>query len=171
LCLSAVADEEHGASLHQNVSVALGNVVLADHGLTQPGENLGVALVELLAYVGDHLSYQQDAVGTEAYLATARRRVSVRRHARMVDYFMHDGGNARAWVQVLVGEVDHAVLKRGTPLLSRLPQVSRRVAPEQMPTLLKQHPVVFETMSDAVLFAAHNEIEFYTWGNERCCLP
>ena len=56
----------------------------------------------MLAYVGDHLSYQQDAVATEAYLGTARRRVSVRRHARLVDYAMHDGCNARAWVQVQV---------------------------------------------------------------------
>ena len=62
--------------------------------------DLGVTLVELLAYVGDHLSYQQDAVATEAYLGTARRRVSVRRHAKLVDYHMHDGCNARAWVQV-----------------------------------------------------------------------
>ena len=64
--------------------------------------DLGVSLVETLAYVGDHLSYQQDAVATEAYLGTARRRVSVRRHARLVDYPMHDGCNARAWVQVQV---------------------------------------------------------------------
>jgi hypothetical protein len=58
----------------------------------------GVALVELLAYAGDHLSYQQDVIATEAYLDTARRRVSVRRHALLVDYPMHDGCNARAWV-------------------------------------------------------------------------
>ena len=46
--------------------------------------DLGVALVELMACVGDRLSYRQDAVATEAYLETARRRVSVRRHARLV---------------------------------------------------------------------------------------
>jgi hypothetical protein len=40
--------------------------------------DLGVALVEAVAFVGDYLSYQQDAIGTEAYLGTARRRVSVR---------------------------------------------------------------------------------------------
>ena len=39
--------------------------------------DLGIALVEMLAYVGDALSYQQDAIATEAYLGTARRRVSV----------------------------------------------------------------------------------------------
>jgi hypothetical protein len=47
--------------------------------------DLGTALVEVLAYVGDHLSYYQDAVATEAYLQTARKRISVRRHARLVD--------------------------------------------------------------------------------------
>jgi hypothetical protein len=50
--------------------------------------DLGISLVEVLAYVADHLSYFQDAVATEAYLDTARRRVSVRRHARLVDYFV-----------------------------------------------------------------------------------
>ncbi|MBP1468338.1 hypothetical protein EYB53_021685 [Candidatus Chloroploca sp. M-50] len=60
--------------------------------------DIGIALVELLAYVGDELSYYQDAVATEAYLETARRRISVRRHARLVDYQLHEGCNARAWL-------------------------------------------------------------------------
>ena len=62
--------------------------------------DIGITLVEVLAYVGDHLSYYQDAVATEAYLETARKRVSVKRHARLVDYVMHEGCNARAWVCV-----------------------------------------------------------------------
>lgn len=64
--------------------------------------DLGVALVELFAYVGDNLSYFQDAVATEAYLGTARLRTSVRRHVRLIDYAMHEGCNARAWVVVSV---------------------------------------------------------------------
>lgn len=60
--------------------------------------DLGVALVELFAYTGDRISYYQDAVATEAYLGTARKRISVRRHARLVDYRMHEGCNARAFV-------------------------------------------------------------------------
>jgi len=60
--------------------------------------DMGVALVELLAYAADHLSYQQDAVGTEAYLGTARSRISLRRHARLVDYRIGEGRNARTWV-------------------------------------------------------------------------
>ncbi|HLY95868.1 MAG TPA: hypothetical protein VKO66_01530, partial [Sideroxyarcus sp.] len=62
--------------------------------------DLGITLVELLAYTGDYLSYRQDAIGTEAYLGTARQRISVRRHTRLLDYAMHDGCNARVWVQV-----------------------------------------------------------------------
>ena len=60
--------------------------------------DIGIAVVEVLAYVGDYLSYYQDAVATEAYLDTARQRISVRRHALLVDYQMHEGCNARAWV-------------------------------------------------------------------------
>lgn len=60
--------------------------------------DLGVTLAELLAHAGDHLSYFQDAVATEAYLRTARQRTSVRRHTRLIDYAMHEGSNARAFV-------------------------------------------------------------------------
>ena len=133
--------------------------------------DLGIALVELLAYVADHLSYAQDAVATEAYLGTARRRVSVRRHARLVDYFMHDGRNARAWVQVSINGADHLVLPKGRPLLSRIDQRPPRIATASLSDVLKQRPVVFETMHDALLFEAHTKLDFYTWGDERCCLP
>ena len=51
--------------------------------------DLGVMLVELLAYVADHLSYQQDVIATEAYLSTARRRTSARRHVRLLDYLIN----------------------------------------------------------------------------------
>lgn len=48
--------------------------------------DLGTTLVELLAHTADRIGYQQDAVATEAYLDTARRRVSLRRHVRLIDY-------------------------------------------------------------------------------------
>ena len=64
--------------------------------------DLGVALAELIAYRCDHLSYQQDAIATEAYIETARSRVSLRRHARLVDYLVHDGCNARTWIRLTV---------------------------------------------------------------------
>ncbi len=136
--------------------------------------DLGLTLVELLAYVGDHLSYRQDAVGTEAYLNTARRRVSVRRHARLVDYAMHDGSNARAWVQIQV-ETDGVNLPAGTQILTRIPRQEPRIPTPATASAydeaMRQQPVVFETMEQATLFSGHNDLHFYSWGDQECCLP
>ena len=133
--------------------------------------DLGVTLVELLAYVGDHLSYQQDAVATEAYLGTARRRVSVRRHARLVDYHMHDGCNARAWVQVRLKEGAAAVsISPGaTQFFTRIAD-QPAVLPDD-PQLRAQAQAIFEPMETVSLFADHNKFELYTWSDQRCCLP
>ena len=60
--------------------------------------DIGITLVEVMAYIADYLSYYQDSVATEAYIDTARQRISVRRHTRLVDYAMHEGCNARAWL-------------------------------------------------------------------------
>ena len=86
---------------------------------------LGIALVELFAYAGDHLSYYQDAVGTEAYLDTARRRTSVRRHVRLVDYPMHDGCNARAWVCAEPGGTSRSRSRPGTSASPGSPGASK----------------------------------------------
>jgi hypothetical protein len=48
--------------------------------------DFGVMFLEALSGLGDDLSYQQDRVSAEAYLATATERVSVVRHARLVNY-------------------------------------------------------------------------------------
>ncbi|MGH7467346.1 MAG: putative baseplate assembly protein [Longimicrobiales bacterium] len=134
--------------------------------------DLGVTLVELLAYVGDRLSYQQDAVASEAYIGTARRRVSVRRHARLIDYRMHDGCNARTWVHIEVSANDVQV-PAGTQLLTALPRRAERLPPTALADLLTLKPraLVFETKHSARLFVEQNELRFYTWGGTRCCLP
>jgi hypothetical protein len=134
-----------------------------------------VALVELLAYVGDHLSYFQDAVATEAYLGTALKRPSVRRHARLLDYRMHDGCNARAWVCFGVdagSDWDGKEIDPGTPLLSRGPDESAMVEPEALVRLVAvEGPTVFETMTSVTLRSEHNRIRFHTWSEDGCCLP
>ncbi len=103
--------------------------LLAPGWTERPPADVGVTLVEMLAYVADELSYRQDAVATEAYLDTARSRVSLRRHARLVDYRVHDGCNARAWVQIRVNATT-VELPRGTPLLTpRCPDSRRASSP------------------------------------------
>jgi hypothetical protein len=136
--------------------------------------DLGITLVELLAYVGDYLSYHQDAVATEAYLGTARQRISVRRHARLVDYPMHEGCNARAWLHV--GTSTDVTLP--TAELTFLTGLGRTVG--ELPTWddLDQLPPsgyeAFEPLhdhADVTFFQAHNEIRCYTWGDAECYLP
>jgi baseplate J-like protein len=135
----------------------------------------GIAVAELLAYVGDQLSYWQDAVATEAYLETARRRISLRRHAHLVDYPMHDGCNARAWVHVTVatGKGPLDLPADGVVFLTGGSDSPTVLAPES-PALrdaLLAHPQVFESMHPVTLRETHNRITFHTWSDDRCCLP
>jgi hypothetical protein len=146
--------------------------------LTVPGwtersaADLGVTLVELLAYAADNLAYRQDAIGTEAYLNTARRRISVRRHARLVDYHLHEGNNARAWVHFEVAG-NNLALAQGTQLLSRVADAPLVIAPTSRTyaEAIAAGATVFETVRDEVLHADLNHFDFYTWGDEACCLP
>jgi hypothetical protein len=140
--------------------------------------DIGVTLVELLAYAGDHLSYYQDAVATEAYLETARQRISVRRHARLVDYLMHDGCNARAWLFI---ETDSGVTLRKnevqfiTGYNNMLPANEWMLTRDELLRLNIRSSLyeIFEPVGDddIRLFKAHNEIPFYTWDDFECCLP
>jgi hypothetical protein len=134
--------------------------------------DVGATLVELLAYAADELSYRQDAVATEAYLGTARSRISLRRHARLVDYRVHDGCNARAWVQVQVSGPT-VELPAGTPVLSRVPGLPPVLPPTGTAHTLAMDAaaVVFETVQDAVLHAGLDTLRFWTWGRSDCCLP
>src|SRR5262249_50978770 len=132
----------------------------------------GVMLVELLAYPADNLSYRQDAIADEAYLAVARQRVSVRRHARLVDYFMHEGCNARAFVHFdVVGQA--IALVKGTELLTRTPQRPPEIAPDsqELRDAIAGGALVFETAHDVVLDDRLNRLSFYSWGDNGCSLP
>jgi hypothetical protein len=149
--------------------------------------DLGIALVELLAYAGDRLSYFQDAVANEAYLETARRRISVRRLARLVDYRVRDGANASTHlhVQVAVGVAGAQLLPARTPAVTRIVAPLRnqgqppgvaipafRITAETLETdPALAGAAVFETQRDLECFEANNEIFLHTWGNEECWLP
>lgn len=158
-------------------------VVAPDWQSRNPAD-LGVALVEILAYVGDYLSYRQDAIATEAYLRTARKRTSVRRHVRLVDYRMREGSNARVWVHLKVRD-DIIGLKLpaaddGKTPTKFLTRISEKRAEEEpvikiesasYNTALAAEPEVFEALEGATLRAVHNEMSFYTWDHSECRLP
>lgn len=137
-----------------------------------------VTLVELLAYIGDDLSYYQDAVSTEAYLQTARNRVSVRRHARLVGYRLHEGCNARTWVCVKVNapvsvpltDIRFATaggwVDEGPPVLDASTFPTDTLASFQQYSPVSVQPGATGLDPLVSLLPAHNEIELWSWGED-----
>ena len=66
--------------------------------------DLDMVLAELFSVAADELSDYQDRVMNEAYLASARKRVSTARHARLMDYHIHQGSQASTWLAL---EIEH----------------------------------------------------------------
>jgi hypothetical protein len=148
--------------------------------------DVGVALVELLAYEGDHLSYAQDAAANELHLETARQRESVRRHVRLVDYPMHHGINAKAFVCLTVetaGVVParslrcpERTVRFATRILEPVDPASRLppgpvVAQAHVARALAVAGAVFEPVAAATVHPALNRVPVHAWGDTRCCLP
>ncbi len=143
--------------------------------------DIGVMLVEILAYAADHLSYYQDAVATEAYLGTARLRQSLRRHARLVDYRVHEGCNARTWVQLQVEESQKWIDLEPRDLFfvsaPRVPESrsSSTISKDQLDRLVRKmaHCEVFESVVSKPFrfWSSHNECTLHDWGGAEPCLP
>ena len=140
--------------------------------------DIGIALVEILAYVGDYLSYYQDAVATEAYLNTARKRISVRRHLRLLDYRMHDGCNARAWIclepqaagALYTIDPDSIIFVSMDEGLSASEVDKVRLG--NATSVVSNQVVVFEPVLTGPLQvrSGHACIAFYSWDNAICRL-
>jgi len=147
--------------------------------------DLAYTLVEALAYEGDRLAYFQDAIATEAYLDTARQRRSIRRHARLVDYQLHEGRNA--WAPIVFTVTNAGVVPMRTSVLTRIGAPLTPGAPPPGPlidakwtdpkeadrfehTPALRDVVVFETSHQVKCSPRNNEIQIHTWGNDECVL-
>jgi hypothetical protein len=129
-------------------------------------------LVEALAYRSDQQSYRLDWTGTEAFLSTARSRTSIARHARLVDYTVGEGANARLFAQFSCDDTssDGLILAAATPLLVRDQGLTSVVAAADYARQLRAIPTVFETVSPLQIWLWRNAIEFYTWSDDDCKL-
>jgi len=116
--------------------------------------DMGGMLAEVLAYAGDYLSYYQDAVATEAYLKTARLRVSLRRHARLLDYRIGEGGTSRVWVQLKVQKA--VTLPSGTRFWSRneTAGTTDRIAASNL-------DIIYEAVSEHLLVTELNSLRIW----------
>ncbi|MEW9920191.1 baseplate J/gp47 family protein [Marimonas sp. MJW-29] len=136
-----------------------------------------MAIVDALAVLADQVAYQQDAAHTEAYLSKLQHRISARRLGRLVDYTMDEGQNARAFVHVEAGADVlptgpgfEPVIPAGTAFTTRLSGQSLRLPND--PDVLARASIVFEAITVIeALYVDHNTLSFYTWSDQRCCLP
>ncbi|MFC7907224.1 baseplate J/gp47 family protein [Streptomyces nigra] len=137
-----------------------------DHSPADPA----VTLVELFAALGDRLAAWQDGVAAEAYLGTARRRNSVRRHARLLGYRVRESVSARVW---LAFETD-GVTASAVTLPERTPVTQTAdgtAVARTVPEALEAGSLVFETCAEVKLTKARNRIALYSWGAPWSCLP
>jgi hypothetical protein len=131
----------------------------ADHTIT---------LLELMAHLGDLLSYRQDRVATEAWLGTARRRASVTRHARLVDFAVPPATSASAFVQVQVAHPDLTATDASFVVLQGDLATDAAVDPDQ-----EAGAASFTVEVDApqTVYASHGEIAVHDWGEVDAVLP
>ena len=115
-----------------------------------------VAVIEEMAYLGDALSYYEDAIATESYLSTARRRISVSRHAALLNYYIGQGCSARTWIRVqpVDGSTESFVLPGGTKLLTAMAATDSRVDSRRLQQALSAQPLVFETVAPVTVAPA-----------------
>jgi hypothetical protein len=142
--------------------------------------DLGMALVELIAYAGDYLSYAQDSgPATEGFLDTCLHRISAARHGRLIDYRMHNGRNAATYVHFTAGTVG-GVVPAGAKLLTRvgMPLIGELAPPGPIISTQPQFDgdpaltdvTVFETTALVTIRETHNELRIHSWGDSLCCL-
>ncbi len=112
--------------------------------------DLDQVLIDLIAADADELSDYQDRVMNEAYLATARKRVSLARHARLMDYHIHQGNQAGTWLALKVAA--NMTLNNGFGAWTGADWRDK-------------DSVIFASTQDQACFPLLNELGLYTWGD------
>jgi hypothetical protein len=141
-------------------------------GVLNPGDpspaDHTITLVELMAHLGDLLAYRQDRLATETWLGTARRRASVTRHARLVDFAVLPAISAATVVQVQVAHPNLVAT-----------DASFTVQPDDLATDAGGDPDVepgaacftVELAAPQQIFASHGEVALHDWGEADAVLP
>lgn len=117
--------------------------------------DLDMVILDLIAADADELCDFQDRVMQEGYLGLARKRVSLARHARLMDYHIHQGNQASSW---LVAEVaSNLTIPAGTGAWT--------AEKWNDPTA-----VIFLTEADRDCLVDLNRLELYDWGGVATAL-
>ncbi|WAS94835.1 hypothetical protein [Nannocystis punicea] len=106
--------------------------------------DVGMVVLEALAYSLDHLAYAGDRAAAEGFLRTAKERQSVRLHAALGDYVLDRGATSTGY--------QHFAVRDGVLRLPARTTVNPRLEREQD----REHRDVFETVEAALLDSRHN---------------
>jgi hypothetical protein len=131
--------------------------------------DLDQVLIDLIAARGDELADAHDRILAERGIGTARKRVSLARHARLVDYHVHQGQQA---VDVVVVEA-----LPGPP--TELPPLSTPQPPWVVSTGTSPgggDAVVYASFADRprwrrLVFPDLNRLALHDWGGAVVALP
>lgn len=125
----------------------------------------GMMLVEVMSALGDELAYYQDRIHREGYLETAAERGSLRRHARLVDYHLHDGLGASGWLEVTVAPGQSGAIPAGADVWA-LSESGR-----QIPYEVGRHLRDILAGTGFAVDSARNSLPPHIWDEDDTCLP
>jgi hypothetical protein len=111
--------------------------------------DLDQVLIDLVSADADELSDFQDRVMNEAFFPRVRKRVSLARHARLMDYHVHQGNQASTWLALILNTPSF-VVPRGAGVWSGV----RWNDPQA---------VIFAFVRDQLCQQGLNELELYRW--------
>lgn len=111
--------------------------------------DLDQVLIDLIAADADELSDYQDRVMNEAYFGRVRKRVSLARHARLMDYHIHQGNQANTWIAVKMKSDD---------------QIPKDFGVWTGKDWQYSNAVLFKSIYDQECFKDLNELALYSWG-------
>ncbi|SFA78489.1 putative baseplate assembly protein [Poseidonocella pacifica] len=117
--------------------------------------DLDMVLLDLIAADTDELCDFQDRVMQEAYLGLARKRVSLARHARLMDYHIHQGNQATTWLTATVSA--NLTLPAGTGVWTGTDWDDSGA-------------VIFLTEADQDCLVDLNRLDLYDWGGAAMSL-
>jgi hypothetical protein len=121
--------------------------------------DLDMVLLELFSAAADELSDFQDRVMNEAYLTSARKRVSLARHARLMDYHIHQGNQAGTWLALKLNPGETVAVPK------------KDLEDEPIPLTVWAGPedyevpgaIVFIAREEGQLESRVNQLGLYTW--------
>lgn len=121
-------------------------------------------LIDLFSASGDELSDYQDRVMAEAYLATCRSRVSLARHARLMDYHIHQGNQSTTLLAVEIADTVTGTinLPDGTLINNILTLPAGFTAWAGDPDVPPSH-IYFATRETRTFHPLLNSLSLYTW--------